>query len=513
MLAALLAVRHWGLTVPGGVAASAARYPDATALIDDREVLTFAELEHRTNAIANGLRTSGVVEGARAGVLCRNHAGFIAAVVGLTKLGADVLLLNTAFAGPQLRDVLVRERVDEVIHDAEFARSIGTAVARRQRLVAWSDAPRTSTVTLQRLVTHASADDPDPPERPSRIIVLTSGTTGTPKGASRSQPHSAQPIVGILSRIPLRSRQTTLIAVPLFHAWGLVHLGLAFVLSSTVVLQRHFDAEAVLAAVERHSVHALIAVPVMLRRILELPARIRDRYDLSSLRVVAVSGSALPAGLATAFMDEFGEILYNLYGSTEVAAASIATPEDLRSAPGTAGKPPYGTLLRLLDEAGREVRQGDVGRIFVGNDMLFEGYTDGGEATAVDGLMSTGDLGRIDADGRLFVEGRSDEMIVSGGENVFPVEVEDLLLAHRDVADGAVVGVSDEEWGGRLRAYLVKRPGSRLTDDDVKRYVQDHLARYKVPRDVLFVPSIPRNPTGKVVRSGLPSASRRGQGV
>ena len=506
MLGALLALHHWGVTVPGVFAASAARYPDTVAVIDDRNSFTFGALDRRSKALANALRDAGIAEGARVGVLCRNHAGFVEAVVALTKLGANVLLVNTGFAGPQLRDALASEHVDAVIHDAEFTTLIGAALPRSRRFVAWTDSGQTTAKMVERLIARASDAEPDAPEQPSRITILTSGTTGAPKGASRAQPHSADPIVGILSRIPLRSRETTLIAVPLFHAWGLAHLGLGCALSSTLVLQRRFEPERVLAGIERHRVTALIAVPVMLRRILDLSARSRSRYDLSSLRVVAVSGSALPAELAQSFMDEFGDTLYNLYGSTEVATASIATPEDLRAAPGTAGKAPYGTSLRVLDENDRDVQPGDTGRIFVGNDMLFEGYTNSGSVSVIDGLMSTGDLGRIDADGRLFIEGRSDDMIVSGGENVFPEEVEELLLAHPDITDATVVGVPDEEWGGRLRAYVVKRRGARLSEDDVKRNVRGRLARYKVPRDVKFVRSIPRNATGKVMKSDLPDA-------
>ncbi|TME50575.1 MAG: acyl-CoA synthetase [Chloroflexi bacterium] len=475
MLAALLALHRWGLTVPGGFSASAARYPDDVFVVDDAGTYTFAAIDRRTNALVNALHAAGVGEGSRAGILCRNHAWFVESLVALTKLGADVVLLNTDYAGPQLRDVLERERVNVIVHDAEYGATLTKVRPSTKRFVAWTDAKRPSTRTLQRLTEATPIAEPDPPEQPSRITILTSGTTGTPKGASRSQPHSADPIVGTLSRMPLRSRETTLIA-------------------------------AVLASIEGHHVTGLIAVPMMLRRILDLPRQTRRRYDTSSLRVVAVSGSALPAELATSFMDEYGDILYNLYGSTEVAAATIATPEDMRRAPGTAGRPPYATVVRLLDEQGRDVPQGSVGRIFVGNDMLFEGYTDADGADTMHGLMSTGDLGRMDADGRLFVEGRSDDMIVSGGENVFPAEVEELLQAHPHVADAAVIGVPDEEWGGRLRAYVVKRRGARLTVDDLKGHVRGHLARYKVPRDIVFVKSVPRNPTGKVLKAALRDA-------
>ena len=281
-----------------------------------------------------------------------------------------------------------------------------------------------------------------PPEREARAVILTSGTTGTPKGASRGQPQSLDPAAALFSKIPLKARQTTHIAAPLFHSWGFAHFTLGMLLGSTMVLRRKFDPEQALAEVARYRCESLVVVPVMMSRILELPKEVREKYDTSSLKVVAASGSALPGDLAIEWMDQFGDNLYNLYGSTEVAWASIATPADMRAAPGTAGRVPRGTTLKLLDEKGVEVPPGETGRIFVANEMLFEGYTgdDGGSKDVVDGLMSTGDVGRLDEAGRLFVEGRDDEMIVSGGENVFPKEVEDLLSRHESVAEAAAVG-------------------------------------------------------------------------
>jgi fatty-acyl-CoA synthase len=312
-------------------------------------------------------------------------------------------------------------------------------------------------------------------------------------------------MAAMLSKIPLRARQTTVIAAPMFHSWGFAHFTLALPLASTLVLRRRFDPEETLRAVAEHRASALALVPVMLQRILDLdPARI-SRYDLSSLRVVALSGSALPGELAIRAMDALGDVLYNLYGSTEVAWATIATPEDLREAPGTAGRPPLGTVVKLLDETGKEVPRGLPGRIFVANEMMFEGYTGGGGKEVVGGLMSTGDVGRFDSDGRLFVEGRDDEMIVSGGENVFPREVEDLLADHPEVEEVAVIGVPDEEFGQRLKAFVVRRDGSKLGEEEVKRHVRENLARYKVPREVVFLEELPRNATGKVLKKTLRS--------
>jgi fatty-acyl-CoA synthase len=334
-------------------------------------------------------------------------------------------------------------------------------------------------------------------------VILTSGTTGTPKGAQRDSSSSIDPAAAILSKIPLRARETTMIAAPLFHSWGFAHLLLGMALQSKLVLRRKFDPEQTIAAVAEHRATGLAVVPVMLQRIVELPPETFERHDTSALRVIAVSGSALPGPLATRVMDLLGDVLYNLYGSTEVAYATIATPEDMRAAPGTAGRPPRGTIVKLLDEEDREVAPGESGRIFVGNGMLFEGYTDGNDKVRIGDLMSTGDVGHFDEDGRLFVDGRDDDMIVSGGENVFPAEVEDLLSGHDAVAECAVFGVDDEEFGQRLKAVVVKRDGASLSEDDVKKYVKSNLAGYKVPRDVEFVDELPRTSTGKVLKREL----------
>jgi fatty-acyl-CoA synthase len=294
-----------------------------------------------------------------------------------------------------------------------------------------------------------------------------------------------------------------MIAAPMFHSWGMLHFALGLSLSSTLVLRRKFDPEGTLSATAQHEATALIVVPVMLSRILELPQETIDLYDLSRLRVIAASGSALPGELATKVMDRFGDVLYNLYGSTEVAWATIATPKDLRAAPGTAGTPPRGTVLRIVDEDGRPVPRGETGRIFVGNEMAFEGYTGGGNKDVLDGLMSTGDVGHLDEAGRLFVDGRDDEMIVSGGENVFPREVEDLLAAREEVEECAVIGVPDAEFGQRLKAFVVLRDGASMTAEAVQEHVKANLARFKVPREVVFLDALPRNATGKILKREL----------
>jgi fatty-acyl-CoA synthase len=502
---ALIAMQRWGFTPAAGYAANAARYPDDDAIIDELGHLTFAEVNERTNRLANAWMDDGLGEGDTIAVMCRNHRGFVEATVAASKLGMTCLYMNTMFAAPQLTDVAKREKPDAIIFDEEFYELLDEAGKRRKRYVAWYDSEPDDLPdeTLEQLIERGDPTAPVPPAESGRAIILTSGTTGTPKGASRKQPETISPAVALLSRIPLKAREKTFIVAPLFHSWGFAHFTLGLMLGSTYVLTRKFDPENTLSLIAQQQAQSAPMVPVMVQRIMELPEDIRTKYDLSSLKSIPLSGSALPGELAVRFMDEFGDILFNLYGSTEVAWATIATPADLRAAPGTAGPPPRGTIVKIYDENGRELPPGQDGRIFVGNEMLFEGYTGGGSKDVIDGLMATGDVGHIDEEGRLFVSGRDDEMIVSGGENVFPREVEDTIANMKGVDEVAVIGVDDEKFGQVLKAYVVKSNGASVSEDDVRKQVKDNLARYKVPKEVVFMDELPRNATGKILKKEL----------
>jgi acyl-CoA synthetase (AMP-forming)/AMP-acid ligase II len=493
---------RWGASPALGITTAAIHHPHETALIDERGSLTFEQLHRRSNALAHAFERMGIGYGDGIGIMCRNHRGFIEATLAAAKLGASALYLNTMFAGPQLAEVTRREGPKALVHDAEFAELLDGVDAGVQRVIGWTEGD-TGTPTIDSLI--ASAEDANlkpPPDKP-RFVILTSGTTGTPKGAQRSSPDGLFALAALIDRIPYRSRDTMMIAAPLFHSWGFFHFVMSLPTASTIVLRRRFDPEGTLQAVQEHRAQVLGAVPVMVQRILQLPKETLDKYDLSSLRITSLSGSSLPGELAIAWMDRFGDNIYNLYGSTEVAYATVATPAELRAAPGTAGRPPRGTVVRLYDDAGREVPRGEVGRIFVGNEMSFEGYTGGGGKDEIDGLLSSGDVGHLDAGGRLFIDGRDDEMIVSGGENVFPREVEDLLADHEAVVEVAVIGVEDEEFGQRLKAFVVTVGEVEVSDEDLKAHVKAHLAGYKAPREIEFVPELPRNATGKILKRDL----------
>ncbi len=505
----LLAQRRFGASPAFSAAAGAELHASRPAVIDETGTLSFRELDRRARALASSLRSHlNLAEGKRVAIMCRNHRGFVEAAVAASRLGCDLVPLNTEFAAPQLADVLAREEVSAVFHDQEFDRLLAESGFAGPRVVGWHDEP-TERPTIESLIA-VGIDDAPPPRQSGRTILLTSGTTGTPKGAHRNVRASALIPLALAGLLDLgrirrgpRSGEPLVLAPPLFHLYGMIGMMAGFGLGSAIVIRRRFDPEAVLADIERHRAGVLLAVPTMLKRIMDLPDATRARFDHGSLRM-AVSGAApLAPELATSFMDEFGDILYNGYASTEVGACTLATPADLRAAPGTVGKPAAGVRIKILDEAARELPVGQSGRIFVGSPLLFDGYSGGGGKEMIDGMMSTGDVGHFDEHRRLFVDGRDDDMILSGGENVFPQEVEELLLSHDAVADVAVHGVPDPDFGQRLAAYVVLREGAEPSEEELKSFVKGQLARHKVPREIRFVSELPRTATGKLQRRRL----------
>ncbi|WP_034485773.1 AMP-binding protein [Actinomadura oligospora] len=560
VLSQMGALRTWGTTLAGLLVAAAARVPDRLALADDHGELTFAELDDRSARLADGLPLAGPRP--RVGLLCRNHRGLVLSLVACSRRGAEVVPLNTGFGAGRLRAVLSELRMDLIIADAEFEPLLSAVPVALRRRVLWADhapstplsgnrlrpalpdppapdanaagtggLPRgvaplpapvpedaaasnpslragalatTPAATIGRIIEATPSRPSGPPQVQSRTIMLSSGTMGRPRGARRPPRPGLWPLASMASRIPLRSRQTMVVEAPLFHMWGYAALQMAWALHAPVVLHRRFDPQRTLAAVAARPDAVLFAVPVMLQRILDLPEATRARHDTAStLRIVAVSGSALPGDLAVRFMDAFGDRLYNVYGSTETSWVSIATPRDLRLDPRTAGRPPAGTSLSILDSGGRTVPRGEIGHIHAANELLFEGYTGGEPLPVRDGLLATGDLGRVDRRGLLFVAGRADGVIVSGGENIVPRDVEDALLRMPEIHEVAVVGVPDADWGQRVAAYIVPRPGARIDPVAVRAHVHAEVARYAVPRDVHLVRGLPRNATGKVVPDRL----------
>jgi acyl-CoA synthetase (AMP-forming)/AMP-acid ligase II/NAD(P)-dependent dehydrogenase (short-subunit alcohol dehydrogenase family) len=506
---AALAQRRYGST-PAFLAASAAElFGDKPAVIDELGTLTFTQLDREARSLTAALHTHfDLGRTDRVAIMCRNHRGFVHASVAAARLGCDLVPLNSDFAGPQLADVLAREGVTAAIYDEEFDQVFDDAGFDGTRIIAWHDGD-VDRPTLTALI-EVGGEEPPPPREPGKMIMLTSGTTGTPKGATRTIRARAIPplVVGgflELSRLKPspRAGEPIIVPPPLFHLYGLIGLSLAFGLGSPIVLRRRFDPEATLWQIDRTRAGLILGVPTMYKRIMDLPVDTRRKYDCSSLRMALTGAAPLPPELSTAIMDEWGEILFNGYASTEVGSGTLATPSDLRAAPGTVGKPMAGVKIKILDDEGLELPPGTTGRIFVGGPLQFDGYTGGGSKQVIEGLMSSGDVGHFDGAGRLFIDGRDDDMILSGGENVFPQEIEEQLVAHDAVADAAVFGVPDPDFGQRLAAMVVLKPGASTSPEELQSYVKTELARYKVPREIEFVQELPRTSTGKIQRRKL----------
>ncbi|WP_181771383.1 acyl-CoA synthetase [Amycolatopsis pittospori] len=504
-LRSLVMVRKWG-PFAGATMIAARRDPTATGIIDELGPLTFKQLDTQSNALARAWAERGLGPGSVIAALCRDHRGLVLTMLASGKLGAKLLLMNTGFAKPQLADVAKREGVTALVYDQEFTDLLDAVEGEVDHYLAWVDSgtARQEDIPVVAELVASTDDRPWPaPAKPGGFILLTSGTTGTPKGAPR--PHtSALASAQFLDRIPLRTGEATYMGAPLFHGTGLSQFILSFALGSKVVMRRKFSPEETLRGVAENGCTTLVLVPTMLQRIVDLPEEVRAKYDTSALRIIFLAGSALSPDLGNRATAAFGDVVHNLYGSTEVAVATVATPEDWRKAPGTVGRAPVGCKVALYDEKGGKITEPHVtGRVFVGSGLSFQGYTDGRNKEIIDGLLSSGDVGHFDEDGLLFIDGRDDEMIVSGGENVFPVEVENLLVEREDVLEAAVIGVEDPEFGQRLKAFVVRAEKSDLDVDGVREYVKANLARYKVPRDVEFLDELPRNATGKVLRNKL----------
>jgi fatty-acyl-CoA synthase len=504
---------------------AAAEHPHAPALTDERGTLSYRQLDEQSNALAHALNDLGLPAKSVIAVLARDHRGLVLTISAAARAGLRLALMNTGLAPQQFAEVVARENVRAVLYDSEFATQIDALPADVPRYLTWAGeatadkseatadkgeatadkGEATADETIDELIAGRPVTPLPLPERPAGFIILTSGTTGLPKGAPRTK---VSPLASALiaDRIPFPRQGTIVVASPLFHSTGFGAWTVGLSLADHAVLLRRFGAERILRAIAEHRAQMLVAVPTMLTRILSLGPEIIGKYDTSSLRTVFVAGSPLAPELTNRFQDVFGEVIYNVYGSTEVAVASVAQPAESRRAPGTVGRPPVTVHVAIYDDDGVKITRPHVtGRVFVRTGIPFEGYTDGRHKQVIDGHMSTGDRGHVDDSGLLYIDGRDDDMIISGGENVYPLEVENLLAERDDVIEAAVIGVDDPEFGTRLRAFIVPSEDSARDPQEIRDYVRALLARYKVPRDVVFLDELPRNPTGKVVRRELPA--------
>ncbi|MET8150818.1 SDR family NAD(P)-dependent oxidoreductase [Actinoplanes sp. NPDC049668] len=464
----LRAGRRRGRSLDVALAAGPA---DGLALVDADGPVTYPELDAMAGACAAAAAAGlGVRAGDRVGLACAGHRGFVAAAVGLARLGVDVVLLPPDLPGDRAAEVLRRERAVALVGEPG------------------GDGAGLPSISWRELLAGAPGVEPPRPSRPGSMSVLTSGTTGVPRSVSRPLPVRMLlgPATTHLRLTPVRPGEPIVLATPPHHGYGLTYLSAGLVLGAPVILVPGGDPARILSAVAEHRAGLLFAVPIQLRRICDLPDAQWPAID--SLRGVVSGAAPLTADLCERLRDRFGDRTFNMYATSEAGWAAMATPADLRAAPGTVGRAPRGVRVRVVEPDGTPLPPGRIGEIQV------RGWHPDGR------WLGTGDLGHVDLAGRLFVDGRLDDMIVSGGENVYPGPVAEVLVSHPDVADALLEPVADAEFGQRLRATVEVRPGRSLTAARLRQWLEPRLSKAELPREITIVAALHRTSTGKPVR-------------
>ena len=503
------------LVAPHSLAGATSRGPERDPPPRDR-AYSFFELNERIDALGAALARLGVRAGTPVLIVIKNRPEFMVAQTAAGRIGAATVTASYRSTAPELEYLVAHSGSKVIFFDADIAGTIRALQASPAAL------PTSNVIavggdvegfpSLEDLLASAPASAAEDKSEESAVVMYTSGTTGKPKGAVRQiQKNALALALSFIGETPLEVGGTHLVVCPLYHATAFAFMGFTFLLGHTVVVLNEFRPELFLQAVERYRVTSTAVVPTMLHRLLELGPDVIRRYDTSSLQAIFSGGAPLSASLANEVLDVLGDKLFNFYGATETGIVTVAGPDDLRASPGTIGRPVPGVEIRLLDEQGREVAEGEVGELYVRSGMLISGYHADPDATSQsmrEGFFSVGDLARRDRRGCYLIEGRKRDMIISGGVNVYPAEVEAALDGHPGVLEAAVVGVPDREWGERVRAYVVKRQGADVNEDELKGFCRSRLAGPKVPRDIVFMDALPKNPTGKTLKRELRDKAR-----
>ena len=496
--------RYW-FTTAREVEQGAAAAPDRIALIDDTGVLTYRQLRDDSRTLAKWLlamQDESGLEELRIGVMARNGRGIILPLAAKGYAGAHIFLLNIGSSPEQLAGIFAENDINVLFIDDEFADRLPTNTDGITIVRAHEDGGEGLSIgqVVRRDV------DRQLPRWPKHgnLVLMSSGTTGIPKGIVRPEPRMPFVVAGYLEAIPWRAGDTVQLTASIFHTWGWSALQVALATRSTIVTRRIFDPEACFRDIERYRCDGLISSPIFFKQMLDL----EENYDTSSLRYLASAGNAVTPSLLRRTTERFGPILANIYGSTELALAAAASPEQMQADPTTVGKIPPGTVLKLYDDQGSEVRPGQTGRIFLHNETALRGYTNPAtEMVEIDGLVEMGDLGYLDADGYLHVQSRNDDMIIVGGENVHPQSVVEVLEDMPGIGEVYAHGVDDEQMFKRIAVWVVR--SADITADAVRDWVRAHLADHSIPRDVHFVDELPRNAVGKVVPRFLPGLGQK----
>lgn len=451
------------------------------ALIDDREEITYKELYNQSNSLAVFLRYEmNIRENQKVAFLCKNHASLIRYIFAASRLGATIYLLNTGMSARQFNELIDIHNFDLLIYDDQFKELITSSGYSNKKL------------NSNRCISEDLPDKHLPKSSISKIILLTGGTTGQPKEVTHkpSVTNFLQPFLALIERLKLPSHQTVYIATPIFHGYGIAILLVFFALGKKVVITKQFDVEKACKLIKIHQVEVVTVVPLMLHRLLAA-----NTQALSSLRCIASGGAKLSPTIIERTRRSLGEVLYNLYGTSEAGLNIIATPQDLALSTQTIGRPIKGTKIKIVDEEGMELPTGGIGQLCFQNNWSMKNRTSN--------LIQTGDLGYVDEKGLFFLKGRKDEMVISAGQNIFPSEIEHIILSHPFVEDTAVVGMEDEEYGQKLVAFIQLSLNCSLSTPELMEWLRPQIAKFQLPKEVLFVSELPYSSVGKLQKRKL----------
>lgn len=477
------AIYKYGINLMALLNFSARTYGENIALVDEQETLTYKQLFAQSEELSVVLRGRyHLARGKKAGFLCKNHASLVKAIFAVSLSGADLYLLNAEMSKGQLNNILERQDFDLLIYDEELSSLLEQTSYTKAKMLSYHD-----TFPAINNLLSASIYEKQKRHRTSsgKLVLLTGGTTGNAKEAAHKPSlfNYLDPFSGFLTRLKILNYHTAYIATPIYHGYGVAVLLLFCALGKKMVIHRGFDAEKACRLIREHQVDVVTVVPLMLHKMLK-----SNVDDLKSLSCIASGGAELNPKLVKETLRQLGDVLYNLYGTSEAGLNIIAAPQDLIYSAHTIGRKIEGVRLVIVDDLKEEVEIGKVGQFCIKNKWSLRNVT----------WIETGDLGYRDEKGYYFLCGRADSMIVSAGENVYPLEVEQVLLTHPGVEDAAVIGIRDEHFGQRLKAFVLLAPYADTTREELFEWLRPRLARFQLPKEIIFVDHLPYTPLGKL---------------
>lgn len=465
-------------------------YGCQTALADEDEALSFQTLFAQSQALSFALKERyHLHRGQRVALLCRNHTSLVKTIFAVSRLGANIYLLNAEMGPLQFQSLLIHYDFTFLVYDNDLLSVVEQSGYAKDKIPSYHDAlPAINNLSA------ISADRKEKLKRTSlgNLVILTGGTTGNYKTAVHkpSAVNFLNPFIAMLTRLKLADCKTAYIAVPIYHGYGLATLFLFILLGKKVLIRRGFHAEKACELVHQHHVETAVVVPLMVYKMMRFNAAC-----LKSLICIASGGSELNPASASEILEKLGSVLYNLYGTSEAGLTTIAAPEDLKADSHTIGRKIPGVRLKIRDQQGRKVSAGEIGNFYVKTRWSMKN-----KKTS---WIFTGDTGYRNQNGLYYLCGRTDDMIVSAGENVYPAEVERILSTHPQIAEAAVIAVHDEDFGRRLKAFILPRENSGITQQELYEWLRSRAARFQIPREIVFVESMPYTPLGKLDRKQL----------